>query len=167
MFWLELFQDMHLLYQIPPALKKLFFQRCYVMIWQKQLMDPFSMRQQDWSTKGSQPRASSRLFPNPYTHLVLLVFTVVSGHIWSLLAFVQKMMWYFYMVKIFKLARFTYMLKSMKNVGLYLAAGNLLRKIPVVAMHLLKKHQMQYLCKQVQLHALYHTCISEKTCTKL
>ena len=34
------------------------------------------------------------------------------------------------------------MLKSMKHVGLYLAAGNFLRKIPVVAMHLLKKHQM-------------------------
>ena len=58
------------------------------------------------------------------------------------------------------------MLKSMKHVGLYLAAGNFLRKIPVVAMHLLKKHQMQCFFKHVQLHALYHICISEVTFTK-
>ena len=49
------------------------------------------------------------------------------------------MMLYFYMVQIFKLARFTCILKSMKHVGLYLAAGNFLTKFQVVAMHLVKK----------------------------
>ena len=150
-FWLYLFQDIHLLFPIQPPLRKVFYQKFYAMILPKQKMDLLSLRQQDWSTKGGQPRASSRLLPNFWRLAVLLLFTVVSGHIWSLLAFVQKMMWYFYMVQIFKLVRFTCILKSVKHVGLYLAAGNFLTKIQVVAMHQMKKLQMQYLFEGVQI----------------
>ena len=157
---------MHLLYPTQLLLRKVFYQKFYAMTLPKQQMDLFSVRQQDWNTKGGQPRASNRLLPNFWWLAVHLLFTVVSGHIWSLLASVQKMMLYFYMVQIFKLARFTCILKSMKHVGLYLAAGNFLTKVQVVAMHLLKKLQMQYFFKQVQLHALCHLCISGTTFTK-